>query len=145
MGDIPTIDALATLGFEGRREAWARGQFLAALKILQHHDIDRAQMIGLVEGPVLQAAWPRELQALTRSQLLALQMALNARGFDTGTPDGMMGPVTQRNAAFVATSAAWACRQTAIRPWNFCSTCTDAPTPLLVQFTYRVLVLQNAL
>jgi membrane-bound lytic murein transglycosylase B len=28
-GDIPVIDALATLGFEGRREAWARGQLLA--------------------------------------------------------------------------------------------------------------------
>ena len=34
-GDIPTIDALATLGFEGRREAWARGQLMAALKILR--------------------------------------------------------------------------------------------------------------
>ena len=52
-GDIPTIDALATLGFEGRREAWAR------------------------------------------SQLLALQTALNARGFDSGTPDGVMGPATR--------------------------------------------------
>jgi len=34
-GDIPTIDALATLGFEGRREVWARSQLLAFLKILQ--------------------------------------------------------------------------------------------------------------
>ena len=30
VGDIQTIDALATLGFEGRREEWARGQMLAA-------------------------------------------------------------------------------------------------------------------
>ena len=239
VGDIPTIDALATLGFEGRREEWARGQLLAALKILQNHDIDRAQMIGswagamgqtqflpsnflayavdadgdgrrdiwgsvadvmastanflaksgwqagqpwglevvlspgfdyahadadvrqpasvwakegvqsmdraplpaladsaillpvgargpaflvgpnfrtilrynnstsyalavsllaqrLANGPAVQATWPRDLQALTRSQLLALQTALNARGFDSGTPDGMMGPATQR-------------------------------------------------
>lgn len=237
MGDIPTIDALATLGFEGRREAWARGQLLAALKILQNGDIDRTRMIGswagamgqtqflpsnfltyavdadgdgrrdiwgsvadvmastahfltragwqasqpwglevqlppgfdyagadarrpsaawanegvqsmdmtplpaladssillpagargpaflvgpnfrtilrynnstsyalavsllaqgLAGGPGVQAAWPRELQALTRSQLLALQTALNARGFDSGTPDGMMGPATRR-------------------------------------------------
>ena len=29
-GNTPTIDALATLGFEGRRESWARGQLLAA-------------------------------------------------------------------------------------------------------------------
>ena len=239
VGDIPTIDALATLGFEGRREAWARGQLLAALKILQNRDIDRAQMLGswagamgqtqflpsnflayavdadgdgrrdiwgslpdvmastanflassgwqagqpwgvevrlppgfdyaragaelrqpasvwasegvqtmdgaplpalpdssillpasargpaflvgtnfrtilrynnstsyalavgllaqrLAGGSELQAPWPRDLQALTRSQLLALQTALDARGFDSGTPDGMMGPATRR-------------------------------------------------
>lgn len=239
VGDLPTIDALATLGFEGRREAWARGQLLAALKILQNHDIARAQMMGswagamgqtqflpsaflayavdgdgdgrrdiwgsvpdvmastanflassgwqtgqpwglevrlppgfdytradaavrqsasawadegvqamdgtplpslpdgslllpagargpaflvganfrtvlrynnstsyglavcllaqrLAGGPAIEAPWPRDLQALTRSQMLALQTALNARGFDSGTPDGMMGPATQR-------------------------------------------------
>lgn len=239
VGDIPTIDALATLGFEGRREEWARGQLLAALRILQNRDIDRAQMIGswagamgqtqflpsnflayavdadgdgrrdiwnsladvmastanflassgwqvgqpwglevrlppgfdyaradadvrqpttqwtdegvqamdgaplpaladssillaagargpaflvgpnfrtilrynnstsyalavgllaqrLADGPAVQTPWPRDLQLLSRSQLLALQTALNVRGFDTGTPDGMMGPATQR-------------------------------------------------
>ncbi len=237
-GDIPTIDALATLGFEGRREAWARTQLLAALKILQNRDIAREQMIGswagamgqtqflpsnflayavdadgdgrrdiwgsvpdvmastanflarsgwqagqpwgrevrlpqgfdlaladgeqrrpasawaslgvqsmdgsplpaitdaalllpagargpafivgpnfrtilrynnstsyalavgllaqaLGGGPPVQAAWPRDLQALSRSQLLALQTALNARGFDSGTPDGVAGPATR--------------------------------------------------
>ncbi|MBA3595497.1 MAG: lytic murein transglycosylase [Polaromonas sp.] len=237
-GDIPTIDALASLGFEGRREAWARSQLLAALKILQNRDISRAQMIGSWAGamgqtqflpsnflayavdadgdgrrdiwgslpdvmastanflarsgwqagqpwgmevylpqgfdyaladaatrqpasawaalgvrsgsgvplppladsaillpagargpafivgpnfrtilrynnstsyalavsllsqalagvPAVQAAWPRDLQPLSRSQLMALQTTLNARGFDSGTPDGMMGPATQ--------------------------------------------------
>ena len=252
IGDVPTIDALATLGFEGRRENWARGQLLAALQILQNGDIDRAQMIGswagamgqtqflpssflayavdadgdgrrdiwgsmadviastanflarsgwqagqpwgvevqlppgfdfaradalvrqpasrwvdegvkamdgallpaladanillpagargpafmvgpnfrailrynnstsyalavsllaqgLTDGPGVQAAWPRDLQALTRSQLLTLQTALNQRGFDSGTPDGIMGPATrdalrryQRSAGLVA-------------------------------------------
>lgn len=237
MGDIPTIDALATLGFEGRREAWAREQLLAALKIVQSGDIGRDQMVGswagamgqtqfiptvflahavdadgdgrrdiwgslpdvmastaafmahagwqpgqawgvevrlpagldhasaetrrsttqwaqlglvqvdgaplptlndaslllpagargpaflvghnfrtllrynnatsyalavgllaqrLAGGPGVQASWPRDLTALTRSQALALQQALNARGFDTGTPDGLIGPATQR-------------------------------------------------
>ena len=238
MGDIATIDALATLGFEGRREAWARGQLLAALKILQNRDIDRAQMVGswagamgqtqflpsnflayavdadgdgrrdiwgsvadvmastanflarsgwqagqpwglevrlppgfdfaradadmrqpaslwanegvqavdgaplpaiedssillaasargpaflvgpnfrtilrynnstsyalavgllaqtLAGGPAVQTPWPRDVQALTRSQVMALQTALNARGFDSGTPDGAMGPATR--------------------------------------------------
>jgi lytic murein transglycosylase len=239
VGDIPSIDALATLGFEGRREKWAREQLLAALKILQNHDVDRAHMLGswagamgqtqflpsnflayavdadgdgrrdiwgnaadalastanflarsgwqtgqasLVEvrlppdfdythadddvqqsssdwtsegvqsvdgtplpvlangsillpssargpaflvgsnfrtilrynnsssyalavgllaqrlagAPAMQTPWPRDVQALTRSQLLALQTALNTRGFDSGTPDGMMGPATRR-------------------------------------------------
>ena len=237
-GDIPTIDALATLGFEGRRATWARGQLLAALQILQAGDIDRAQMIGswagamgqtqflpssflayavdadgdgrrdiwgsmadvlastanflaragwqanqawgaevtlppgfdvgradaelrqtsalwaaegvqgvggaplppladgaillpagargpafltgpnfrailrynnstsyalavsllaqrLTDGPGVQAPWPRELQVLARSQLLELQTALNERGFDSGSPDGLMGPATR--------------------------------------------------
>ena len=237
-GNIPTIDALATLGFEGRREDWARGQLLAALKILQSGDISRAQMVGswagamgqtqflpsnflayavdadgdgrrdiwgsmadvmastanflgrsgwqadqpwgaevqlppqfdygradealrqssaqwaaegvrsmegaplpefvdgaillpagargpaflvgpnfrailrynnatsyalavgllaqgLTGGPGVQAPWPRDLQALTRSQLLALQIALNQRGIASGTPDGIMGPATR--------------------------------------------------
>ena len=239
VGDIPTIDALATLGFEGRREQWARSQLFAALKILQNGDIDRAQMIGswagamgqtqflpsnflayavdadgdgrrdiwgsvadvmastanflarsgwqagqpwglevrlppgfdygradedvrqpaslwaeegvqsvdgaplpamegssilfpasargpaflvgpnfrtilrynnsasyalavgllaqqLAGGPAVQTPWPRDLQALTRSQLMALQTALNTRGFDSGTPDGALGPATRR-------------------------------------------------
>lgn len=237
-GDIPTIDALASLGFEGRREAWARSQLLAALKILQNRDIPRDQMIGswagamgqtqflpsnflayavdadgdgrrdiwgsvpdvmastgnflsksgwqagqpwglevrlppgfdlaladgeqrrpasawtglgvesmngaplptlpesaillpagargpafmvganfrtllrynnstsyalavgllsqaLAGGPAVKTPWPRDLQALSRSQLLALQTALNTRGFDSGTPDGVVGPATR--------------------------------------------------
>ena len=237
-GSIPTIDALATLGFEGRREAWARGQLLAALKIIQRGDITRAQMVGswagamgqtqflptvflahavdadgdgrrdiwgsvadvtastanflkglgwrrgqpwgvevrlppgfdvgraddalrqsaaqwaaegvqsaagaplpeladatillpagargpaflvgpnfrailgynnstsyalavgllaqrLAGGVGVQAAWPRDLVALTRSQLLALQTALNALGFASGAPDGIVGPATR--------------------------------------------------
>lgn len=237
-GNVPVIDALATLGFEGRREEWARGQLLAALKILQNGDIARARMIGswagamgqtqflpsvylahavdadgdgrrdiwdsmadvmastanflahsgwqanqpwgievrlpsefdvgradaelrqpsaqwaaegvqtvdgaplpeladasvllpagargpaflvgpnfrailrynnsnsyalavgllaqrLAGGPGVQAAWPRDLPALTRSQLLAMQTALNQRGFPSGAPDGMMGPATR--------------------------------------------------
>lgn len=251
-GEVSTIDALATLGFEGRRAAWARGQLLAALQILQNGDIERANMVGswagamgqtqflpssllahavdadgdgrrdlwgsmadvmastanflahsgwqagepscievrlppgfdpgradpsvrqpasgwaaeglqaidgqalpaladatvlqpagargpaflvgsnfrailrynnatsyalavcllaqgIAGGPGVQAAWPRDLQALNRSQVLALQTALNERGFDSGKPDGLMGPATrdglrrfQRSAGLVA-------------------------------------------
>lgn len=238
VGSTPTIDALATLGFDGRRETWARGQLLAALRIVQNGDIERAQMVGswagamgqtqflpsnflayavdadgdgrrdiwgslpdvlastanflarvgwrpgepwgcevrlptgfdlgrvdpqlrqsstqwtaegvkavdgaalpalseaalllpagvrgpafmigpnfrailrynnstsyalavsllaqrIAGGPGVQSAWPRELGTLSRGQLLALQTALGARGFDNGTPDGIVGPATR--------------------------------------------------
>jgi membrane-bound lytic murein transglycosylase B len=49
-GNTPTIDALATLAFDGRREGWARGQLQDALKILQSGDIARPQMIGSWAG-----------------------------------------------------------------------------------------------
>lgn len=236
-GDIPVIDALATLGFEGRREAWARAQLLDALRILQNGDITRAQMVGswagamgqtqfipsvflahavdadgdgrrdiwgsmadvfastanfvahsgwqkeqawgaevrfpigfdferiadkmptpqwaalgvksmdgaplpalgneaaillpagargpaflvgtnfrailrynnstsyalavcllaqrLDNGPAVLANWPRELRALSRSEVQTLQTALSQRGFETGKPDGVLGPATQ--------------------------------------------------
>lgn len=237
MGTIPTIDALATLGFEGRREAWAKDQLLAALKILQNGDIARADMVGswagamgqtqflpsnylayavdadgdgrrdiwgslpdviastanflarsgwqrgqpwgvevrlpadfdygtsdvqqaaslwaaagvqsmngtalpaltdsslllpagargpafligtnfrtllrynnstsyalgvsllaqrLGGGAAVQTPWPRDLQALSRTQIQMLQTTLNSRGFESGTPDGIMGPATRR-------------------------------------------------
>ena len=50
VGSTPTIDALATLGFDGRRADWARGELLAALKIVDHGDIDRDHMIGSWAG-----------------------------------------------------------------------------------------------
>lgn len=46
-------------------------------------------------GPGVMAAWPRDLQPLSREQVRALQAALNARGFDTGAPDGVAGPATR--------------------------------------------------
>jgi len=50
----------------------------------------------LAGGAGVQAAWPRDLVPLTRSQVTALQQALKARGFDPGEPDGMAGPATRR-------------------------------------------------
>ncbi|RST49971.1 lytic murein transglycosylase [Variovorax sp. DXTD-1] len=49
-GNTPVIDALATLGFEGRREDWAKRELLAALKILDSGDIARERMIGSWAG-----------------------------------------------------------------------------------------------
>jgi len=49
----------------------------------------------LTGDPGVQAPWPRDLQALSREQMKALQTALKQRGFDSGTPDGVMGPATR--------------------------------------------------
>lgn len=46
--------------------------------------------------PGLVAQWPREEPALSRAQVEELQRLLNARGFEAGSPDGVMGPNTRR-------------------------------------------------
>ena len=94
-GDIPTIDALATLGFEGRREAWARSQLMAALKILQGGDIDRAHMIGSWAG------------AMGQTQFLPsafLSFAVDADGDGRRDIWGSMPDVTASTANFLARS-----------------------------------------
>ena len=94
-GDIPTIDALATLGFEGRREAWARSQLMAALKILQSGDIDRAHMIGSWAG------------AMGQTQFLPsafLSFAVDADGDGKRDIWGSMADVTASTANFLARS-----------------------------------------
>lgn len=42
------------------------------------------------------ADWPRGESVLSRTQVKQLQVQLNARGFDVGEPDGIMGPNTRR-------------------------------------------------
>ncbi|WP_255568661.1 lytic murein transglycosylase [Comamonas sp. NLF-1-9] len=46
-------------------------------------------------GPALLAPWPRQLKPLARSEIEALQMALNRLGMDAGEPDGVVGPATR--------------------------------------------------
>ena len=94
-GDIPTIDALATLGFEGRRETWARGQLIAALKILQGGDIDRAHMVGSWAG------------AMGQTQFLPtafLSYAVDGDGDGKRDIWGSMADVTASTANFLARS-----------------------------------------
>ena len=45
-GTVPTISALATLAYEGRRGEFFESQLIAALKILQNGDIAPQSMIG---------------------------------------------------------------------------------------------------
>ena len=104
VGDIPTIDALATLGFEGRREAWARGQLLAALTILQNGDIGRAQMIGSWAG------------AMGQTQFLPsnyLAYAVDADGDGRRDIWGSLPDVMASTANFLARSG-WQAGQ----PWG---------------------------
>jgi len=94
-GDIPTIDALATLGFEGRREAWAKQQLMAALKILQSGDITRAQMIGSWAG------------AMGQTQFIPtafLSYAVDADGDGRRDIWGSMADVAASTANFLAHS-----------------------------------------
>ena len=49
-GDIPTIEALATLAFDGRRGAFFEAQLIDALKILQSGDVTAAKMKGSWAG-----------------------------------------------------------------------------------------------
>lgn len=49
-GDIPTIEALATLAFDGRRGRFFEKQLVAALKILQAGDVPASRMVGSWAG-----------------------------------------------------------------------------------------------
>ena len=49
-GDVGTIEALATLAYDGRRGAFFEGQLLAALQILQAGDVTPANMRGSWAG-----------------------------------------------------------------------------------------------
>jgi membrane-bound lytic murein transglycosylase B len=103
-GDIPTIDALATLGFEGRREAWAKQQLMAALKILQGGDITRAQMVGSWAG------------AMGQTQFIPtayLSFAVDADGDGRRDIWGSMADVAASTANFLAHSG-WQTGQ----PWG---------------------------
>ena len=70
-------------------------------------------------GPGVVAEWPRDLQPLSREQTRQLQTALNAKGFDTGTPDGVLGPATRRAAQVPAKPGDW--WPMAIPRWSCCA------------------------
>ncbi|MBT2323354.1 lytic murein transglycosylase [Variovorax paradoxus] len=94
-GSIPTIDALATLGFEGRRRDWARGELLAALKIIGNGDIDRGHMVGSWAG------------AMGQTQFLPsnfLAYAVDADGDGRRNIWGSMADVTASTANYLARS-----------------------------------------
>ena len=50
LGGFNVVEALATLGFEGRRAQFGREQLIAALKILEEGDVTPARMVGSWAG-----------------------------------------------------------------------------------------------
>lgn len=50
LGNVHVIDALATLAFDGRREAFAQRELLAALRIIDQGNIDAEHLIGSWAG-----------------------------------------------------------------------------------------------
>lgn len=101
-GDVPVFDALATLGFEGRREAWAKSELLAALKILQRGDIERERMVGSWAGAMGQT------QFMPSSYLA---YAVDADGDGRRDIWGSMGDVLSSTANFLARSG-WRAEET---------------------------------
>ncbi|MBI5926176.1 MAG: lytic murein transglycosylase [Aquabacterium sp.] len=101
-GDVPVFDALATLGFEGRREAWAKSELLAALKIVQRKDIDRERMVGSWAGAMGQT------QFMPSSYLV---YAVDADGDGRRDIWGSMADVLSSTAHFLARSG-WRAEET---------------------------------
>eukprot|EP00163_Fabomonas_tropica_P004638 TRINITY_DN14087_c0_g1_i1.p1 TRINITY_DN14087_c0_g1~~TRINITY_DN14087_c0_g1_i1.p1 ORF type:complete len:349 (-),score=32.90 TRINITY_DN14087_c0_g1_i1:1775-2821(-) len=66
---------------------WNRSEFYA---IAVGHLADRIAGAGMLQNPP-----PEDLPALSRASILELQEHLNSKGFDSGKPDGIMGPGTR--------------------------------------------------
>jgi lytic murein transglycosylase len=92
-------DAMVLQPAGARGPAFLVGRNYRAL-LRYNNSMSYALTVGLLSqriagGPPVQGAWPRDLRALTRGEMIALQTALNQRGFDSGAPDGQMGPATR--------------------------------------------------
>ncbi|MGI4777569.1 MAG: lytic murein transglycosylase [Janthinobacterium lividum] len=104
-GDTPTLDALTTLGFEGRRSGWAQEQLIAALRIVERGDIAPQQMIGSWAG------------AMGQTQFLPtsfLAYAVDADGDGRRDIWGSLADVAASTANFLAKSG-WRAQE----PWGF--------------------------
>ncbi|WP_418287598.1 lytic murein transglycosylase [Marinobacter salinus] len=66
---------------------WNRSEFYA---IAVGHLADRVAGAGTLQNPP-----PEDVPALSRASIISLQEALNRRGYDSGRPDGIMGPGTR--------------------------------------------------
>lgn len=104
-GDKSVIRSLATLGYEGRRPAFAQEQLVAALQILQNGDIDPAHMLGSWAGAMGQTQFipttynahavdfdgdgRRDIWNSAVDALASTAQYLQASGWQHGQPWGM--------------------------------------------------------
>lgn len=97
---LPTLASAAVLEPAGARgPAFLVGQNFRTI-LRYNNSTSYALAVALLAqrldgGPGVVADWPRDQQPLSREQTRQLQSALNARGFATGTPDGVLGPATR--------------------------------------------------
>ena len=98
---LPTFDQASVLAPAGAQgPAFLVGPNYRAI-LRYNNATSYALAVGTLGDRIAQRAgvraeWPRDEQPLSRSQVREMQQALNARGFDVGAPDGVMGPNTRR-------------------------------------------------
>ncbi len=99
-GALPTLGQASILAPAGARGPafLVGGNYRAILRY--NNATSYALAVGTLSRrvagePGIRADWPRQETPLSRAQVRELQRALNARGFATGTPDGIMGPNTR--------------------------------------------------
>lgn len=100
-GRLPDFDAASVIVPAGARgPAFLVGPNFRAI-LRYNNATSYALAVGTLANEIagrggIQGSWPREEQPLSRAQMREMQRALNDRGFDVGTPDGIMGPNTRR-------------------------------------------------
>ncbi|WP_369861660.1 lytic murein transglycosylase, partial [Acidovorax sp. HMWF029] len=97
---LPTLGAASITAPAGARgPAFVVGANFRAI-LRYNNSVNYALAVALLSrqiggGTPVTAAWPRDLEPLSRTQMQALQEALNRKGFAAGAPDGVMGPATR--------------------------------------------------
>ncbi len=100
-GELPAFDAAAVIVPAGARgPAFLVGPNFRAI-LRYNNATSYALAVGTLADEIagrdgIQGGWPRGEEPLSRAQVREMQQALNARGFDVGTADGIMGPNTRR-------------------------------------------------
>ncbi len=100
-GTLPDLDESAAIYLPAGARGPAFLLFSNFSVILKYNNAaSYALAVGLLAdrmagGDAVKHAWPRDERPLSRDERLRFQMALSKLGFDTGTPDGVLGRKTR--------------------------------------------------